>query len=119
MRRACNLDSNHVRICLALRAMGATVQSLASMGGGVPDLLVGFRGCNVLLEVKDGSKPPSARTLTKQEAGWHATWGGNVAVVETEEQAQLAVIAVSMRTKGGTDALSVPGAVIRIEAVEG
>ena len=37
MRRAANLDSNHAAVVLALRAIGATVQSLASMGGGVPE----------------------------------------------------------------------------------
>ena len=92
MRRAANLDSNHAAVVLALRAIGATVQSLASMGGGVPDLLVGYRGRNVLLEVKDGEKPPSARMLTKDEEEWHATWGGQVDTVYTAEDAQLTVI---------------------------
>jgi hypothetical protein len=31
------------------------------VGRGVPDLLVGWRGTNLLLEVKDGNKPQSAR----------------------------------------------------------
>jgi hypothetical protein len=92
MRRASNLDSNHIRICQALRAIGASVQSLASMGGGVPDLLVGYHGRNILLEVKDGEKPPSARVLTRQEDDWHVSWAGQVSIVYNEEQAQLAVI---------------------------
>ena len=92
MRRAANLDSNHRAIVLALQAIGATVQSLASMGGGVPDLLVGYHGLNVLLEVKDGDKPPSARELTGAELGFHRTWGGQVALVYTAEQAQMVVI---------------------------
>ena len=92
MRRAANLDSNHTRIVLALRAIGASVQSLASLGGGVPDLLVGYHGKNVLLELKDGSKPPSARALTVDESKWHANWGGQVAIVTTPEEAQRVVI---------------------------
>ena len=92
MRRASNLDSNHTAVVLALRAIGATVQSLASMHGGVPDLLVGYHGHNVLLEVKDGEKPPSARTLTREEFEWHETWGGQVDTVYTAEDAQLTVI---------------------------
>ena len=92
MRRAANLDSNHRAIVLALQAIGATVQSLASMGGGVPDLLVGYHGLNVLLEVKDGDKPPSARELTGAELEFHRTWGGQVALAYTPEQAQMVVI---------------------------
>ncbi len=93
MRRAANLDSNHKDIVLALRAIGVTVQSLASVGSGVPDLLCGFRGVNVLLECKDGSKPESHRVLTTGEQNWHAKWAGQVCVVTTPEEAQLAVIA--------------------------
>jgi hypothetical protein len=93
MRRAANLDSNHRAIVLALRSIGATVQSLASMGGGVPDLLVGYRGLNVLLEVKDSEKPPSARSLTLDETHWQETWGGQVKTVSTCEEAQRVVIA--------------------------
>ena len=93
MRRAANLDTNHKEVVLALRAIGATVQSLASMHGGVPDLLVGYHGKNVLLEVKDGNKPPSARVLTKDELDWQATWGGQVQTVGTPEEAQRVVIA--------------------------
>ena len=99
MRRAANLDGNHTHIAEALRRIGASVQSLAPMGGGVPDLLVGYHGRNCLLEVKDPEKPPSHRRLTAAEQGWHNTWGGQVAVVETEEQAQLVVIAHCMDVK--------------------
>ena len=44
MRRAARTDSNHEEIVKALRAVGATVQSLAGVGHGVPDLLVGYQG---------------------------------------------------------------------------
>ena len=44
MRRAAKIDSNHAEIVAALRGIGAYVMSLASVGGGCPDLLVGFRG---------------------------------------------------------------------------
>ncbi len=92
MRRAGRIDGNHTEIVKALRAIGCSVQALASMGGGVPDLLCGFHGRNVLLEVKDGSKPPSARVLTTEEGKWHAAWGGQVEIVCTAEEAQRAVI---------------------------
>ncbi len=59
----------------ALRAAGCLVLSLAGLGKGVPDLLVGTpQGDLVLIEVKDGAKPPSARRLTEDQERWHQTW---------------------------------------------
>ena len=63
-------DGNHTDVVTALRSVGAGVQSLAMVGDGCPDLLVAFRGVWYLLEVKDGSKPPSKRTLTPAEQMW-------------------------------------------------
>jgi hypothetical protein len=83
MRRAAKVDANHTQVVMALQAAGATVQSLAAVGQGVPDLLVGFQGKTLLMEVKDGQKPPSARRLTEQQITWHGAWrGGPVAVVD-------------------------------------
>lgn len=70
-----------------LRSLGATVQPLHSIGRGCPDLLIGWRGTNLLFELKDPAKVLSARRLTGDEAIWHAQWRGQVAVIETIEQA--------------------------------
>ena len=91
MRRAAKVDANHGAIVRALRAVGCSVQSLARVGEGCPDLAVGYHGRNYLLEVKDGSKPPSARKLTPDEQGWHERWRGAVLVVETVDEALEAV----------------------------
>lgn len=86
--RAARVDANHADVVAALRAVGASVQSLAVCGGGVPDLLVGLRGRTYLIEVKDGSKPPSARRLTPDEEAWHREWrGAPVAVVKNVDEA--------------------------------
>ena len=87
MRTAARVDANQSEIVEALRQIGATVQTLHQVGRGCPDLLVGFRGVNILLEVKDGSKPPSARKLTPDEYSWHKDWRGQVAVVKSIEDA--------------------------------
>ena len=87
MRRAARIDANHQEVVKLLRACGASVQALASIGAGVPDLLVGFRGRNVLLEVKDGAKKPSARKLTPDEKDWHAKWAGQVCTVKSPQEA--------------------------------
>lgn len=94
--RAARIDNNHVAVVKALRQAGATVQSLAGVGKGVPDLLVGIRGKTALFEVKDGAKVPSARRLTEDQLKWHAAWqGGTLAVVDSPEAAlrMLAVMA--------------------------
>ena len=91
MRRRARTDSNHAEIVEALRRAGCTVQSLAAIGDGTPDLLVGYDGRNLLVEVKDGSKSPSRRRLTPDESTWHAAWAGQVVVASTIDEA-LAVI---------------------------
>jgi hypothetical protein len=82
VRRAAKVDANQGEIVKALRAAGATVQSLAMVGAGCPDLVVGYRGVNFLMELKDGSLPPSRKRLTPDEAAWHASWQGSVLVIE-------------------------------------
>ena len=99
MRRAARVDANQPEIVAALRRCGCTVQSLAMVGKGCPDLLVGFRGQNVLLEVKDGAKPPSRRRLTPDETTWHASWRGQVVTVASIEDA-LNVISGDLWAKG-------------------
>lgn len=81
--RAARIDANHEQVVLALRTAGATVQSLAAVGQGVPDLLVGFQGKTLLMEIKDGRKTPSERRLTEDQLKWHGAWrGGPLAVVD-------------------------------------
>lgn len=75
-------DSNHDAIVKALRAAGRTVESLADVGRGVPDLLVGHLGRTFLLELK----MPDAK-MTVPEAAWHAAWRGQVVVVFTPQEA--------------------------------
>ena len=70
MRRAARIDRNQPDIIKALRYAGATVQPTHTLGKGCPDLLVGFRGENFLLEIKDGRKSPSHRKLTNDETTW-------------------------------------------------
>ena len=81
MRRAAKVDDNQAEIVAGLRRVGATVQPLHAVGFGCPDILVGFRGTNKLMEIKDGSKPPSKRKLTPDQVKWHKIWRGQVAVV--------------------------------------
>ena len=88
MRRAAKVDANQQKVVEILRAAGATVQSLAAVGHGCPDLLVGWGGKTLLMEIKDGSKVPSAQKLTDDQIKWHGAWmGGPLAVVDGPEAA--------------------------------
>jgi hypothetical protein len=94
-------DANERAIVEALRAAGHLVQHL-QQGDGVPDLLVlagnappaewhGPRRL-VLLEVKDGAKPPSAQKLTADQVRWHQQWfRAPLHIVNSVEQALAAV----------------------------
>lgn len=95
MRRAAKTDANHKAVVDALRRIGCTVQSLAECGRGVPDLLVGIRGVNFLLEIKDGTLPPSRRLLTDDQVTWHARWRGHVSVVNSVTEALHVVGAIT------------------------
>lgn len=87
MRKAAKTDRNQAEVVDALRQVGASVQSLAATGKGCPDLLVGYRGINYLMEVKDGDKVPSAQKLTIDQTHWHSLWRGSVYVVKSVNEA--------------------------------
>lgn len=90
-RRAAKVDENQSQIVAALRAVGASVTTTHQAGEGFPDLAVGFRGATFLLEVKDGSKPPSGQKLTEAQVRWHGQWRGHKAVVNSVPQALEAI----------------------------
>jgi len=81
-RRAAKVDRNQSQIVAALRDIGASVEPIHALGGGVPDLLVGFRGRTLLMEVKtdDGR-------LTPQQVKFHQSWRGQTAIVRSIDEA--------------------------------
>jgi len=88
MRRAAKIDRNQAAIVRALRSIpGVTVRSLAAVGQGMPDLLVGWRGKNYLFEVKVPGASPSGRALTPAEKRFHRTWTGHVFIIYTAKDA--------------------------------
>lgn len=92
MRRAAKIDGNQTQIVDALRKVGASVQSLAAVGRGVPDLLVGHKGKTILMEIKDGRKPAYQRQITEQQAQWHQTWRGGPVIVVNDIGAALSAL---------------------------
>lgn len=82
MRRAAKVDANQDQVVSALRAAGASVQSLAPIGKGCPDLLVAFRGDMYLMEVKQGKGK-----VNEMQTKWHGDWKADVYVVYGPEEA--------------------------------
>jgi hypothetical protein len=98
--RARRTDSNHREVADALEAVGAAVLDIHALPGAL-DLLCGYRGRLILLEIKDGAKPPSARRLTEAEAdtiGRFMAVGAPVYVVASVEDALRAIGAISSVT---------------------
>jgi len=91
MRRAARRDANEGDIIKAMRAEGAYVKVINDEG--LFDLLVAYTGPNgfqhtLLIEVKDGSKPPSARRLTPAEQKFHDEWPlSNLFIIISPEDA--------------------------------
>jgi hypothetical protein len=87
VRKYARVDDNQKEIVQALRDIGATVESTATIGGGFADIVVGFRNKNYLIEIKDGSKPPSRQKLTPDETEFHAKWQGQIDVARSVDEA--------------------------------
>ena len=84
MRRAARADGNQKEIVEYIRKRyEATVAHTHMIGQGFPDIVIGYRGANYLVEIKDGSKSPSERALTKEESLWHAEWCGQVCIISS------------------------------------
>lgn len=81
MRVRARKDSNHNEIVKAFRSMGVSVYDTAQLGNGFPDIAIGIGKVNVLIEIKDGTKPPSARKLTTDELAFHDEWRGWIEIV--------------------------------------
>lgn len=87
MRRIARTDANQPEIVKALRKVGATVAITAQAGAGFPDLVVGHRGKNYLMEVKDPNQKKLNQKLTADQMIFHEFWNGQIAVVKTAEEA--------------------------------
>jgi Holliday junction resolvase len=79
--RAAKIDRTQPEIVEVLRAHGASVQSLATVGSGCPDLLIGYRQRTHVIEVKDGALSPSRRRLTADQVAWWRAWCGSPVIL--------------------------------------
>jgi hypothetical protein len=84
-------DTNHAAIADALRKAGRSVLDLSAVGGGCPDMLVGWGLAHmVLLEIKfpRTDRKSSDHPVTENQVEWHRAWrGAPVAVVRSVAEA--------------------------------
>jgi hypothetical protein len=80
--RAAKIDLNQPAIVDALRKVGVSVVSLASVGNGIPDLLAAKNDKVWLIEVKG----PKGK-LTPAQVEFMSTWPGVVHIVRNVDDA--------------------------------
>jgi len=78
MRRIARTDDNQQLIVKQLRQLGCSVAVTSMIGKGFPDLVLGHQNKNYLIELKDGNKTKSRKTLTEDEAKFFNDWKGQV-----------------------------------------
>ncbi len=93
MRRAAKVDANQPEIVEVFRKAGAQV-ALTHQLKNLCDCFVAYQRITVAVEIKDGSKPPSAQKLTEGEAEFKERWEmqGLYSVVRDADEA-LALLA--------------------------
>lgn len=91
-RRASKVDANHAQVTSALEAAGASVQSLAPLGRGCPDILCAYRNAMFLFEVKNKDGKDEVNEAQKK---WHIAWNAPVHVVYGPEEALKVIGAIA------------------------
>lgn len=88
MRRAARLDANQKQIIDALNAAGACVLDMSRVGGGFPDLIVGFQSKTILMEIKNPKTAYGRKGLNDNQLKWKESWiGGPYCVVDSIDSA--------------------------------
>ena len=75
-------DANHTSIVTALEKIGCSVYDMSRVGGGFPDICVGYRQCNWLLEIKT-----EKGTLNEKQKDFFDLWRGQKCIVRSPEEA--------------------------------
>lgn len=92
-RRAAKVDDNQKEIVALFRKLGWYVLIVSQLKNCC-DIIISKNGRTVAIEIKDGSKPPSARKLSEGESRFRDEWLGEWALVESNDD----VIAIDYET---------------------
>ena len=96
-RYAARKDANHDAVAAYMQRLGWSVVDTSRMGEGFPDCLVGRAGFCCPVEIKDGSKVKSKRSLTSAQKTWRAEWTGPYVLAESPEDAGNQLLALWRR----------------------
>jgi len=80
-RLAARVDRNQPEIVDAFKRLGCSVLIISQLKK-CADLVISKRK-TAIIEIKDGSLPPSARRLTKDEQEFRDSWKGPYFIVES------------------------------------
>ena len=82
MSYAKRTDKNQTELTNAIKHIpGLSICDLSGAGQGVPDIMFGYMGRNILCEIKREDVSPSRSKLNDRQVEWHDNWHGQVAVV--------------------------------------
>ena len=92
-------DANQGAVVKHFRRLGALVDDVSPLSDLGYDLVIQSRGAIRLVEVKDGSRAPSDRKLTKSEVEAQALHGACYAVVTSEGDVERLLHSIAHRLK--------------------
>lgn len=83
-------DNNQLAVVKRFRSLGCQVFVTSNLGHGFGDILVRIsrqhkRPYLFVIEIKDGSKPPSQQKLTPDEEKFHELFEGCVHIITCEQ----------------------------------
>lgn len=82
-------DKNHDDIVDELRLLGISVVELHQVGGGIPDIMIGYAGVNIFGEIKN---PSHLNGLTPAQKVFHKEWQGQVKIIYSSQDAVKEII---------------------------
>jgi hypothetical protein len=94
---ASRVDNNHKEIVDALKKAGASIIDTAKLGGGLPDLIVGFAGQTFLVEVKNLKTQYGRSGLNENQRKWLKDWTGGPFAMVTDIESALRAIGASKK----------------------
>jgi len=81
MRQRAKVDRNQNQIKDELRKLGYSVTIMSQLGNGIPDILVGYHGITLPVEIK-----MPGEELTPDEMEWFVNWHGSGIVATTTKE---------------------------------
>jgi len=82
MRRNTRVDNNQKEIVKVMKKLGYTVEDIK----WPCDKLLGKRGLNFLIEIKNEDNSPSQKKLTPKQEKFHENWNGQIDIIESVDQ---------------------------------